>query len=797
MQGVGFRPLVYRLALNNGLNGYVRNDSNGLNVFFNAPASQAALFFAQIKQCAPPRATILRSALYRIADRTYPDFSILVAGEISAKEEDLTASEIIPDTSETDDTAAAKILKKQVLISPDIAICQVCLKELHDVGNRRYRYPFITCTQCGPRYSIINQLPYERQATAMHRFLMCKSCGREYADTADRRFFSQTNSCSDCGISLSLFENPAGLISNDNETVLVQIKEFLQQGKVLAVKGIGGYILLADAGNRQTIQRLRSRKHRPQKPFALLYPGLAEVQKDFHLNDQEREILESPAAPIMLLSPKATAFMELAVDDIAPGLARLGVMIPYNPLFDLIACDFARPLIATSANVSGSPIIYQEHDALSYLFDIADYVVSHNREISIPQDDSVIQLSKYSGQQIVLRRSRGYAPSLFNYKSSGSLCVLATGAFLKSTFSLAINGNVFVSQFLGSAESYESQVMYTNAINHWLQLYAIQPEMIVTDLHSGYFSHQFALEFAQKTGVKLKLVQHHEAHFAAVLAENNLLHRKDLYEKDVVLGVIWDGTGLGHDGHIWGGEFFKYTHNEMQRCGHFDYFPAVAGDKMAIEPRIAALCATKSVWPLSAALHELSDVQLREKFTAAEWNNYQSLMNSTNLFTSSAGRIFDAVASLLGVGDKQSYEGEAAMYLQHMAEEYVAINGFLMNGSYVEKELSSAVIPTAALMLGILTDIEKGEDRKYIAAKFHYSLVCVIGNVARKMNIDHICFSGGVFQNALLVDWIKCKYTGEYQLYFHADLSPNDENISFGQLVYGENNIQNNYHTML
>ena len=452
-------------------------------------------------------------------------------------------------------------------------------------------------------------------------------------------------------------------------------------------------------------------------------------------------------------------------------------MLPYSPLLELIVKDHGMPLIATSANVSGSPIIYKDADALAYLFDIADYVVSYNRDIIVPQDDSVVQLSKKTGQQIMLRRSRGYAPSFLDHKPGKAACVLSTGAFLKSSFGLSVNGNVFISQFLGSGETYESQQMYKDTLAHWLDLYVVKPAVILTDKHPNYFSHQYAKELAEKFNSELHFIQHHEAHFAAVLAENNLLR-----SEEPVMGVIWDGTGLGNDGNIWGGEFFRYQHAEMLRCYHFDYFPAIAGDKLALEPRIAALCASAETWPQPETL--------REKFTETEWNNYQTLIHTTNLFSSSVGRIFDAVASLLNICDKQSYEGEAAMYLQAMAETYVAGHGFEMDDSYFKEDPHYCRISTASLMPGIAMDIKKGKQRNYIAAKFHYSLVCLLGIVAQYAQVKKICFSGGVFQNALLVDWLQQAYSNKYQLYFHKNLSPNDENISFGQLVYYDNNIK-------
>jgi len=388
-----------------------------------------------------------------------------------------------------------------------------------------------------------------------------------------------------------------------------------------------------------------------------------------------------------------------------------------------------------------------------------------------------VQVSKFSNQLIILRRSRGYAPSFLGYKPQKKSCTLSTGAFLKSSFTLTINGRVFVSQFLGCGESFESQQMYKNTLTHWLKLYDVKPCSVLADKHPGYFSHQYALEIAEKNNNEIKFIQHHQAHFAAVLAENKLVN-----SNQPVLGIIWDGTGLGDDGNIWGGEFFKYENNTMLRSYHFDYFPIITGDKMALEPRISALCASSETWP--------QPEKLKEKFSEPEWNNYQSLINTTKLFTSSVGRIFDAVASVLDICDKQTYEGEAAMYLQSLAEEYVEVNGFKIDDSYFKEGSHYYRIPTATLMQGIMLDIENGKSKNYIAAKFHYSLVCLIGIAATNVEVDKICFSGGVFQNALLTDWIQNEYSNKFDLYFHKDLSANDENISFGQMVYFDNNIK-------
>lgn len=749
VQGVGFRPMLYLLATEMGLTGTVSNGNDGVNITFNADSETANLFFKKIKSALPPKANVIVANLKKTIPKDFKDFSIV--------------------TNEAD-------AEKQVLIAPDIAMCASCKTELNDKYNRRYRYPFITCTQCGPRYSIIKSLPYERSETTMDKFVMCKSCNDEYHDVLDRRFFSQTNSCAECGIKLRLYANDKAVLSEDTEGVLFQIKSFLRQGKIVAIKGIGGYLLLCDAGDYQAIQSLRSHKRRPAKPFAVLYPDVSAVNRDFALGESERGLLQSPEAPIVLLHPKNGAAKSLAIDQVAPGLNRVGVMIPCSPLLELVAQDFGGTLIATSANISGSPIIYRDEDALECLFDIASYVVTYNREITIPQDDSVVQVSTYTHQQLILRRSRGFAPSFISYRPRTGECLLSTGAFLKSSFTLSVNGNVFVSQFLGSGAGFESQQMYRYTLEHWLAMYQIVPDVIITDKHPDYFAHQYAIELAGRYNVKLKYIQHHEAHFLAVLAENELL------ETDIpVLGVIWDGTGMGSDGDIWGGEFFSYHHKTVVREYHFDYFPAIAGDQMALQPRISALCAAHKA--------RLLPEHFKEKFTETEWNNYRSLLRNTNLFTSSVGRLFDAVASLLNLCDRHTYEGEAAMYLAALAEEYVNINGFVMDKPYSNEELDEDSISTTSLIGGVILDIQEGRPAGYIAARFHYSLVCLIDSVAKRSGFTQICFSGGVFQNALLVDWLVQALHHKYQLFFHKNLSPNDENISFGQMVYYDNGI--------
>ncbi|MEP7321228.1 MAG: carbamoyltransferase HypF [Saprospiraceae bacterium] len=749
VQGVGFRPFIYKLALEMNLNGYIKNQGDGIHIELNASKEKANLFFTRIKNEAPAQSRIISSQLHHVEYKEFTDFSILVEGD-----------------SQT----------KRVLLSPDKTICKECKTELYDVDNRRYRYPFITCTQCGPRYSIIGLLPYERYNTTMDAFHICEICAKEYNTVEDRRFFSQTNSCPACGIKLTLWNKDRKAISTDSNYILEQIKYLLQEGNIIAVKGIGGYHLLCDATNASTVKQLRQLKHRPSKPFAVLYPNIKMISDHFILSAKEWTTLESEESPIVLLKPIQNAESYSLAPGIAPGLNRLGIMLPCSPLLELIVNDFSKPLIATSANISGSPMIYKDEDALDQLFDVASFIISHDRNILMPVDDSVVQLSD-SNQEIILRRARGYAPAFLHYTPLSNQSILATGAFLKSSFTLSLYGNVFVSQFLGSSSGYDAQVMYKDTIIHWMNLYETVPELIITDLHPGYFSHQYSLELAKQFNSEVSFVQHHEAHFAAVLAENNLLD-----SADPILGVIWDGTGLGHDGNIWGGEFFKYENHEMLRSYHFDYFPSIAGDKIALEPRVAAICVAHDVWP--------SLIDLEEKFTKIEWEVFQRLLQTSSLHSSSVGRIFDAVASLLDIMDIQTYEGEAAMRLQVLAESYVEEHGFEMDEAYFNADSHYYRIPTASLIQGIQQDMLKGKSKKFIAAKFHYSLVYLLDIVATNMNIHKICFSGGVFQNGLLLDWIEKKYSHKYRLFFHQRLPANDENISFGQMVFVDHKIK-------
>ncbi len=745
VQGVGFRPFVHLKAKAFGIKGRVSNATDGVYITFNSVQLKAVAFYEILIAEAPALSRITAHHISRIPNREFNDFKIV---QKHAKNN--------PDLK----------------ITPDYALCNECNSELFSFEDRRYCYPFISCTNCGPRFSILQKLPYDRENTSMEAFQMCAKCEQEYHGIEDRRYFAQTNSCPDCGIKLQLYDAADVEIAKNYDEAIEKTVHYWMQGKIVAIKGIGGYLLTCDAVNTKVVETLRNRKRRPNKPFALMYPDLGVLEQDVILTSQEIGALKSVAAPIVLCREK-TRPRSFDTDRIAPNLNQLGVMLPYTPLFKLLLEKFGRPIVATSGNISQSPIVFEDDKIRSELAQVYDYRLSHNLQIVVPQDDSVLKLSKSQQQCIIIRRSRGLAPNYFNEGLDlPQETIMANGASLKSTFCLHHNTNTYVSQYLGNQENFDTLKSYTAAVRHFLDLLQCSPDIILSDKHPEYPSTRYGLQLSKELNVPFLKIQHHLAHFAAVLGENRLQT-----SENPIMGVIWDGTGYGDDGQIWGGEFFVYKDSGFSRQAHFAYFDAILGDKMPKEPRISAL---SCCWNIEGAA-EL----LKNKFSTTEWQIYQKkLGNTKNLKTSSVGRIFDAVASLLGIMDKQTFEGEAAMRLEALAQEYFDTNRVHFDKCYFSEKSYLDKIPTRDLMSGIVNDILAGKENDFIAAKFHFSLMRLIGFVAQESKIKQIAFSGGVFQNGLLVDLILIHLKEDFELYFHKDLSPNDENISFGQLMY-------------
>jgi hydrogenase maturation protein HypF len=549
------------------------------------------------------------------------------------------------------------------------------------------------------------------------------------------------------------------------------ICERISEGSVVAVKGIGGFLLICDAAAKDSVLGLRMKKERPAKPFALMFPNFESIIDNFDVSDEELSELKSTAAPILLLRIKATSVYSQLAGHIAPGLDRFGVMLPYTPLFLLIMEKLKRPLLATSGNVKGAPITYQNGKVMDILGNFANYFLLNDRDIQIPQDDSVVKYSQKHKQKIVVRRSRGYAPGFIQEAVRGdySKKVLSMGASLKSTFTIWQNGRCHISQFLGDTQELESQVSYEKSLDHFCKLLRFVPEVVLIDKHPVYYSSLAGKEMANRLQIKTVAIQHHEAHFWAVLGEHNLVSGSNQ-----VLGVVLDGTGMGNDGAVWGGEFFIFSDGSARRTHHLRYYPHILGDKMAMEPRLSALSVMHAAG--------ISMPQETNIFTVREVNFYKKVLRSASLKTSSMGRLFDAVSSIVGLCHKNSYEGEAAMYLEKVAQDY-CIKTCEYPIPYDFQLLEGGAIDIFPAIRCILEEREAGKEAGWIAARFHSTVVEIIDRIAGEMEVQKIAFSGGVMQNGLLVDMIIDRLGTRYELYFHKELSPNDECISYGQLV--------------
>ena len=744
VQGIGFRPFIYNLSVENGLKGTVSNTPDGVHIEINSSPAFFESYLDLIRENAPAQSLITAITYAEIPYKAFPDFIISESGQHGS-----------PD----------------LLITPDFATCESCKIELNDSGNRRYLYPFITCTTCGPRFSIEEMLPYDRQRTSMKTFTMCPKCGLEYEAPSDRRFYSQTNSCPGCKISQWIIDQQGIQLNVDEEEIVDFICVKIQEGSIVAVKGIGGFLLICDASNKQKVQELRYKKQRKAKPFALMYPNMDFVTKKHQLSMEEKEAMKSPAAPIVLLNVKEEGDASDLLPDIAPKLHSLGVMLPYAPILILIAEKWNRPLLATSGNQKGSPVIYRNEEAVKNLGKFADYILLNNREIQIPQDDSVVKFTKKYHQKILIRRSRGYAPGMVDDSISIGFHdhVLSMGALLKSTFCVWQNGRCHVSQFLGDTTEFDAQLSYDRTLNHFQQLLQFKPEVILVDKHPAYFSTLRGKELAYAHEIPCIEIQHHEAHLWAVLGENQLL---DNAEK--ILGVIFDGTGMGSDGAVWGGEFYSVQRGALERVNHIKYYPHILGDKMVREPRLSALSLLYAFGQGMDLVHDL--------FTAEEFEYYHKVLERSSLKTSSIGRIFDAVSCLLGLCQINSYEGEAAMYLECEAQKHCDRIGAYPE-SYAFSVINNDPIDFKEIISAIVNDINRERPIGEIAAKFHSTLVRIIEKITEMHHATSIACSGGVFQNGLLVDMLIDTLGKENKLFFHKELSPNDECISYGQLV--------------
>jgi hydrogenase maturation protein HypF len=747
VQGVGFRPFVYRLATELKLSGWVSNTGQGVFIELEGALDLLQQFLLRIEKEKPPRA-VIQSLESSFADAVgYSRFEI----------------------RESEDRGA-----KTALILPDIATCADCLREIVDPANRRFRYPFTNCTNCGPRFSIIESLPYDRANTSMKTFIMCAECEREYRRPLDRRFHGQPNACPKCGPHLQLW-NENGSVISERDDGLRHAAETVRAGKILALKGIGGFQLIVDARNEAAVVRLRERKHREEKPLALMYPSLAAARADCEISALEERLLLSPESPIVLLSRKMDNQPSPIVPSVAPRNPNIGVMLPYSPLHHLLMRELNFAIIATSGNLSDEPICIDEHEALHRLNGIADVFLIHDRPIVRHVDDSVVRVM--CGREMVVRRARGYAPLPIKVQSRAenreSRIVLAVGAHLKNTVALNIKNNVFVSQHIGDLETKQAYSAFCRAAADLPRLYDAKIGGVACDLHPDYLSTKHACEIVSdwKThALPLVEVQHHWAHVAACMSENEI--------QAPVLGVAWDGTGFGLDGTIWGGEFLRAKNDGLfERVAHLRQFRLPGGDAAIRQPRRSAL----------GMLHEIlgpecwSFRQLFRDFADHEQGLLRQMLEKkiNAPLTSSVGRLFDAVAALIGLRQRAGFEGQAAMELEFARQPGVRdAYSFSLQGA------SPMIIDWEPMVRELLDDLEQNETRGVITAKFHNALVEMIVALAKRIGHESIVLTGGCFQNRYLTERAVERLREEnFRPYWHQRIPPNDGGIALGQAV--------------
>jgi hydrogenase maturation protein HypF len=734
VQGVGFRPFVHRLAGELGLTGLVGNDSAG--VFVEVEGRTAALgeFVARLAADAPPRAIVETVTASPIAVCGRCDFVIV---ESAVKPGSVT------------------------LVSPDVAVCDDCLAEMGDPTDRRYGHPFITCTNCGPRFTIIRGLPYDRANTTMAAFEMCAPCRAEYDDPANRRHHAQPIGCHDCGprLTLTVAGQPAGAMTPAG--AIEATRSMLADGRIMAIKGIGGFHVACDATSHRAVAELRRRKGRADKPLAVMVADLAAAQALAVISDVEARLLLSPARPIVLLRRRPDAVLAQAV---APGNPMIGVMLPYAPVHHLLfATGTLGPLVMTSGNRSAEPITYRDDDVDAALGHIVDGVLGHDRPIHVPCDDSVVRI--VDGRLMPIRRSRGYAPLPVRFPA-GLRDVLAVGAELKNTFCIASRGYAWVSQHIGDMENIETLNAFERSADQALRLAEVTPAVVAADAHPGYQSSRWALA---RYGAAVVEVQHHHAHVAAVMAEHQLPPDTD------VIGIAFDGTGYGTDGTIWGGEILVANAFGFQRAAHLGYVPLPGGDGAVRHPCRTA-CA--HLWAAGVALDDdlppVAEMSMVERKLLVR--QFETGVGCVP--TSSMGRLFDAVGSLLGLRHHISYEAQAAIELEVAAEPYID------NCAPYEFGWTSDIIDCAPVINAIVNDIRSGVATGVIAAGFHYAVASMIVTAATRArdSSNVAALTGGVFQNALLMALARAALEREgFEVLTHRLVPPNDGGLALGQ----------------
>lgn len=746
VQGVGFRPFVYTAAKEYHISGWVKNSSAGVEIVASGSSSNLDSFIRQIKQNPPPLSKIDHLDWTIIETQQFSNFVIL-------------KSEVIPG--------------EFIPISPDVAICPDCERELFDPDDARYRYPFINCTNCGPRLTIIKDIPYDRPNTTMHSFPMCSFCNQEYDDPGNRRFHAQPIACPNCGPQIWFQDINGNKV--DGESGLEAARAILKKGKILAIKGLGGFHLACDALNQRSLTTLRMRKKRFEKPFAVMAFDINTVEKYCRVNQQQKELIQSHEKPIVIVDQKLVARLP---EQLAPGRHTIGVMLPYTPLHLLLLKSengFPDIFVMTSGNISDEPIAFTNEDAIEKLDNIADGFLLHDRDINTRVDDSVT--TEVDGKSYFFRRSRGYAPKPI-IVGNNDCEILAVGAELKNTFCLNKKNYGFISHHIGDLKNFETYRAFVEGIENFQKLFKVSPDLIVCDLHPDYLSTKFAENLAREKNLPLLHVQHHHAHLAACLADNE-------WDCDApVIGIIFDGTGYGMDGNIWGGEILVGNCKDFERKYHLENMPLPGGDKAVQNPnRIASAYLHHNNIPWDQSIPAIRSLIKDEKYILKK--QIESGVNTP--FTSSMGRLFDAVASLSGLRHHISYEAQAAIELEQ------EINSFQKDAYHFM--ISKSSIRIENLLKEIIKDIENQITIADIAAKFHNGIVNLVRDICVKIRderrLDTVALSGGVWQNLhLLKRTMEILRSEGFTVLIHHNVPANDGGISLGQIAIAQANRQ-------
>ncbi len=741
VQGVGFRPYIYALAREHNLSGFVLNNTEGVYIEAEGSNDDINDFLIAVKDKKLPQAVIFDIQYDQTDPAGYKQFDIR--------------------KSEHRDV-------KSVPISRDLATCTDCLSELFDPADRRYGYPFINCTNCGPRFTIVKDVPYDRRNTTMSEFVMCDQCSGEYEDPSDRRFHAQPNACDICGPKLSLLDKEGEAMPVDD--VITGAARLLTEGYIVALKGLGGFHLACDATNQEAVSNLRARKYREYKPFAIMVNNAEAAGQLCEMNQEEEDVLTGIQRPIVLLKKRA---VNVIVEDIAPNQQYLGVLLPYSPLHHLLLEKSGLVLVMTSANISAEPIVYKDADAVDRLRNIADFFIVHNREIHIRTDDSVCRI--WQGKEMLLRRSRGLTPHPLLMKKECSAHILACGADLKNVFCLTRGNQVYMSHHIGDLDNVETLTSFEKSISHFKGKFDIKPDLVAYDLHPKYVSSKYAraLDNVRKIGI-----QHHFAHIVSCMADNEI--------EEKVIGIAFDGTGFGADGNIWGGEFLLCDYNHFERLAHLEYFPIPGGDHAVVEPWRIALSLLFRIY--GNHMMKLNIDFINQLDTDKVMIIKHMTEKNINLsWTSSMGRLFDIVSALTGVRREIYYEGQAAIELEMIADpDESGVYNYNLKDSEGRKE-----IMIADLIKDIIADIKSGTDRKTISAKFHNTVAGMVLDMSifirESKGINSVALSGGVFQNMFLLDRVHRLLTDNgFNFYTHHRVPTNDGGIALGQAVIAD-----------